>query len=604
MSKSLIQLKNSGVNLGDKWLIRHAELSLHAGEKLALVGRNGAGKSTLMKLIMGIIEPDEGSLWVAPDVEIAYLPQNPLIDGIQTLLSYIEQSLINSVDQYIAESMLMKMNLEPSRLTNSLSGGEARKLAIVKALVNKPNVLLLDEPTNHLDLPTIEWLEECLLLHKGALVVISHDRAFLRSLCNGIIWINKSVLRRRNGSFSEFEEWSDNILKDETVRLSKLDKKIAEETNWSRQGVSARRKRNQGRLRELEELRKIRKSAFNKNDQELRISAGKAEAGGQIVVEARNLTLTIPADEPSYSPIVLVNHLNLIIKRGDRIGIVGPNGSGKSTLVRTLLGQIEPDSGYVKSGIGLLPAYFDQKREQLIQESSPWKILCPDGGDTIEVGGRTKHVTSYLRDFLFDDFKITQRISSLSGGEQNRLLLAKIFSQPHNFLVLDEPTNDLDLETIDLLQEVTADYDGTILIVSHDRDFIDRTATSILAFEEGGKILNHAGGYSEYLSKRVLNIKKKTDEKTKKIIRKTKSSKKVRLTFKEKYLLKTLPLEIEKLSEKINLLEDKLSDMSFYQNEPETYQTFAKEVEDLKRQLNFKEIKWLELELRREALGD
>mgnify|MGYP001177730092 CR=1 FL=1 len=447
MLTPLITLKNAGVNLGDRWLLRHVDLSLHAGERLALVGRNGAGKSTLMKLITASVEPDEGSLWVAPGVEVAYLPQNPIINGIQTLASYVGNSLRNPAELYVAEAMLMNMNLDPARLTNTLSGGEARRLALAKALVNKPDILLLDEPTNHLDLPTIEWLEARLSSHQGALVIISHDRAFLRSLGNSIIWINQSTLKRRDGAFSEFEEWSETILTEEAVRLSKLDKKIAEETRWSRQGISARRKRNQGRLRELATLREVQKSDFDKVKHEFKISSGKAEAGGQIVVEARNLGLNVPANIPANisaengknASVILVSHFNLVIKRRDRIGIVGPNGAGKSTLVRALLGQREPDSGYVKAGIGLLPAYFDQKREQLVQEATPWKILCPDGGDTVEVAGKIKHVASYLRDFLFDDFKMTQRVHSLSGGEQNRLLLAKIFAQPHNFLILDEP---------------------------------------------------------------------------------------------------------------------------------------------------------------------
>lgn len=604
MSTPLISLKNAGINLGNRWLFRHAELSLHAGERIALVGRNGAGKSTLMKLIMGMVEPDEGSLWIAPAVEVAYLPQNPLIEGVQPLLSYVEQSLLNSGDRHIAESILMKMKLEPSRLTNSLSGGEARRLAIAKALVNKPDVLLLDEPTNHLDLLTIEWLEERLITHKGTLVIISHDRAFLRSLSNGMVWLHKSILRRRSGSFSEFEEWSDSILQEETVRLSKLDKKIDEETKWAHQGISARRKRNQGRLRELEELRKIKKSNFYKNEQQLKISRGKAEAGGQIVIEARNLTLAVSDNKTSKPSLILTNHFNIIIKRHDRIGIVGPNGSGKSTLVRALLGLREPNAGFVKSGIGLLPAYFDQKREQLVQDLTPWKILCPDGGDTIKIAGKSKHVTSYLRDFLFDDYKMTQRVKSLSGGEQNRLLLAKVFAQPHNFLVLDEPTNDLDLETIDLLQEVIADYDGTLLIVSHDRDFIDRTVTSLLAFEADGKIQTHAGGYSEYLEKKISNINRKADKKIKKTIPKPKANTKIKLTFKDKYLLRTLPQEIERITKQITLFEDKLFDMNFYKEEPETYQTYAKRVEELRQQLHIKEQKWLELELYREEIGE
>ena len=605
MSTPLITLKNAGVNLGDRWLLRYVNLSLHAGESLALVGRNGAGKSTLMKLITSSIELDEGSLWVAPGVEVAYLPQNPRINGIQTLASYVGDSLRNPAELHVAESILMKMYLDPARLTNTLSGGEARRLALAKALVNKPNILLLDEPTNHLDLPTIEWLEARLSSHQGALVIISHDRAFLRSLCNNIIWINQSTLKRRYGSFTEFEEWSETILTEEAVRLSKLDKKIAEETKWSRQGISARRKRNQGRLRELAALKEVRKSDFNKAEHEFKILSGKAEAGGQIVVEARNISLTIPPDiGGKNASVMLASHFSLVIKRRDRIGVIGPNGAGKSTLVRTLLGQREPDAGYVKAGIGLLPAYFDQKREQLVQEATPWKILCPDGGDTVEVAGKTKHVTSYLRDFLFDDFKMTQRVHSLSGGEQNRLLLAKIFAQPHNFLVLDEPTNDLDLETIDLLQEVVADYDGTILIVSHDRDFIDSTVTSVLAFEEDGKIQTYVGGYSDYLKKRKSYARKKIVKKFKKTAHKPKNNTKDRLTFKEKYLLQTLPEEIEALQVSISSIEQKLSNMALFREQPETYQKLAKELEDLREQHEQKDLSWLELELRREELGE
>jgi len=607
MSTPLISLNNAGVNLGDRWLLRSVDLSLHAGERLALVGRNGAGKSTLMKLITGTVEPDEGSLWVAPGVEVAYLPQNPIIKGVQTLTSYVCETLKNPSERHVAEAMLMKMDLDPNRLTADLSGGEARRLALAKALVNKPSILLLDEPTNHLDLPTIEWLEARLSTHQGALVIISHDRAFLRSLGNSIIWINNSTLRRRDGAFSEFEEWSEAVLSDEAVRLSKLDKKIAEETRWSRQGISARRKRNQGRLRELDALREVRKSDFGKKEHEFKISSGKAEAGGQIVIEARNLGISIPLDKTAHtddaSSLILVNHFNFVIKRRDRIGIVGPNGAGKSTLVRTLLGERKPDAGFIKTGIGLLPAYFDQKREQLLQEATPWKILCPDGGETVEVAGKIKHVTSYLRDFLFDDFKMTQRVNSLSGGEQNRLLLAKIFAQPHNFLVLDEPTNDLDLETIDLLQEVVADYDGTILIVSHDRDFIDRTVTSVLAFEDEGKIISHAGGYSDYLEKRKPLIQKKA-KKDKKTSSKPKANTKERLTFKEKFLLKTLPEEIEAIEKKISLIDSKLSDMTFFNEQPEAYQQYAREAEALRQTMTDKEQNWLELELRRETLGE
>ena len=528
MATPLLTLSDMGVNLGDRWLLRHIDLSIHAGDRLALVGRNGAGKSTLMKLISGQAQPDEGSLWVSPGASVAYLPQAPDIKGAQSLASYVVQGLdgeeIDHLSQmHKAEKLLMKMGMDPARMTDGLSGGEARRAALARALVSQPEILLLDEPTNHLDLPTIEWLEGLMKARQGALVVISHDRAFLRSLGTGIIWINQGKLRRRDGAFDQFEDWSDGILNEEAVKLAKLDKKIAEETRWSHQGISARRKRNQGRLRELAALRQTRASEGGIMARQMRIDAGDATVGGQVVLEARNLTITVPAnpalrgeqpaqllknDDGFEDQRVLLSHFNLLLKRRDRIGIVGPNGAGKSSLVRVLLHQTKPQAGYVKLGFGLEAAYFDQNRAALNPESSPWTTLCPDGGETVEIDGKARHVTSYLRDFLFDDYKMTQRVGTLSGGEQNRLLLAKIFAQPHNFLVLDEPTNDLDMETIDLLQEVVATYDGTILIVSHDRDFLDRTVSSVLAFEEDGKITAHAGGYSDYLARRVKKEEK------------------------------------------------------------------------------------------------
>ncbi|MGB1614483.1 MAG: ABC-F family ATP-binding cassette domain-containing protein, partial [Candidatus Puniceispirillaceae bacterium] len=396
-------------------------------------------------------------------------------------------------------------DLDPAQMTDNLSGGEQRRVSLAKALVSDPDVLLLDEPTNHLDLPTIEWLENMLKARKGALILISHDRAFLRTLGNGILWLNQGTLRRRQGAFDEFEDWSEAILSEEAVRLHKLDKKIAEETRWSHQGISARRKRNQGRLRDLQALRLQRARQAPSQIKELTVNPIKAETGGQVVLEARDISLSVSAADQIR---LLVQHFNLKIQRGDRLGLVGPNGVGKTTLVRALLGELAPDAGHVKAGYGLIPGYFDQNRALLNQQASPWTVLCPDGGDMVEIAGKPRHVVSYLRDFLFDDNKMTQKVSTLSGGEQNRLMLAFIFAQPHNFLVLDEPTNDLDMETIDLLQEVISEYDGTVLIVSHDRDFLDRTVTGLLAFEDNGRIITHAGGYTDYLDRRHRQLDK------------------------------------------------------------------------------------------------
>ena len=622
MATPLLTLSDMGVNLGDRWLLRHIDLSIHAGDRLALVGRNGAGKSTLMKLISGQAQPDEGSLWVSPGASVAYLPQAPDIKGAQSLASYVVQGLdgeeIDHLSQmHKAEKLLMKMGMDPARMTDGLSGGEARRAALARALVSQPEILLLDEPTNHLDLPTIEWLEGLMKARQGALVVISHDRAFLRSLGTGIIWINQGKLRRRDGAFDQFEDWSDGILSEEAVKLAKLDKKIAEETRWSHQGISARRKRNQGRLRELAALRQTRASEGGIMARQMRIDAGDATVGGQVVLEARNLTITVPAnpalrgDQPAQllknddgveDQRVLLSHFNLLLKRKDRIGIVGPNGAGKSSLVRVLLHQTKPQAGYVKLGFGLEAAYFDQNRAALNPESSPWTTLCPDGGETVEIDGKARHVTSYLRDFLFDDYKMTQRVGTLSGGEQNRLLLAKIFAQPHNFLVLDEPTNDLDMETIDLLQEVVATYDGTILIVSHDRDFLDRTVSSVLAFEEDGKITAHAGGYSDYLARRVKKEEKAKAKKKAAPKEKPKTPRTDRLSYKEGWLLEQLPLEIEKLTDAIEKAEARLADMDFFARDPDAYQKIAAKLEKDRADKAIKEESWLELEMKREEI--
>ena len=615
----LLSISDIGVNLGDRWLLRHIDLSLSAGDRLALVGRNGAGKSSLMKLIAGSQEPDEGSRWVAPGVQVAYLPQTPTFSSSMSLASYVIQGLENEPENGLerdedisdsthrADAMLMRMNMDPARMTDGLSGGERRRVSLARALIANPDILLLDEPTNHLDLPTIEWLEGLLKERGGALVLISHDRAFLRSLGNGIIWINQGNLRRREGAFEQFEDWSEGIMTEESVRLRKLDKRIADETRWSHQGISARRKRNQGRMRELAELRVQRIRDGGSMSRQMSMTTGNAEGGGQVVLEARNITITVPGAIPQDKPHMLVSHFNAIVKRGDRLGIVGPNGAGKSTLLRVMLGEMEPSAGHVKIGFGLLPAYFDQNRTQLNPDANPWTTLCPDGGETVEVGGKPRHVTSYLRDFLFDDHKMTQRVGTLSGGEQNRLMLARIFAQPHNFLVLDEPTNDLDLESMDLLQEVVADYDGTVMIVSHDRDFLDRTVSGVLAFEEQGRITPHAGGYSDYLSRRTALAKadsKQRKAKKKPAHEKPSGLQKERLSYKQTYLLKTLPEEMSRLEAAIATAAEKLGDMTFFAKDPDAYQALSAQMDADNTAFCEAEEMWLELEILRETIED
>ena len=621
MASPLLSVSDLALNLGDRWLLRHVSLVVSPGDRLAFVGRNGAGKSSLMKLIAGYTEPDEGSRWCAPYCSVAYLPQNPSFKASMSLSSYVLNGLDNephmSVEDrrklaYKADAIIERLGLVSSQMTDNLSGGEQRRVSLAKALVSDPDVLLLDEPTNHLDLPTIEWLENMLKARKGALILISHDRAFLRTLGNGILWLNQGTLRRRQGAFDEFEDWSEAIISEEAVRLYKLDKKIAEETRWSHQGISARRKRNQGRLRDLQALRLQRARQAPSQIKELTVNPIKAETGGQVVLEARDISLSVSAADQIR---LLVQHFNLKIQRGDRLGLVGPNGVGKTTLVRALLGELAPDAGHVKAGYGLIPGYFDQNRALLNQQASPWTVLCPDGGDMVEIAGKPRHVTSYLRDFLFDDNKMTQKVSTLSGGEQNRLMLAFIFAQPHNFLVLDEPTNDLDMETIDLLQEVISEYDGTVLIVSHDRDFLDRTVTGLLAFEDNGRIIAHAGGYTDYLDRRRRQLdkqqqtqadKKNGQKKTRQentAHKKTADRPKDRLSYKQTYLMEKLPNEMAKLTEQITTAEQHLSDMTFFEQDPNSYQKLAEQTRQNKIMLQEKEEAWLELAILHEELN-
>ncbi len=617
MAPPLLTIADAGVNLGDRWLLRGADLSLHAGDRLALVGLNGAGKSTLMKLLAGQGEMDEGTLWMSPGTEISYLPQGPQIPPGMSLRALVTAGMEDTTIGHKADAMLMRMGLDPLRMSDGLSGGETRRLSLARALYTKPDILLLDEPTNHMDLPTIEWMEDMLRQHRGALLVVSHDRAFLRNLGTGIIWLHNSKLRRRDGHFDEFEAWSDGILADEAVVLHKMDRRIASETKWSREGISARRKRNQGRLRELAGMRAERAKAGGLVQRTMRMETGPADGGGQLVLEAIDLCASVPitqhgAKEDDTSTALeqrrqLLQHFNLLVRRTDRIGIVGPNGVGKSTLVRLLLDITKPDSGRVRQGFGLIPAYFDQRREALDRDQSPWTILSEGGSDMIEVAGQSKHVTSYLRDFMFDDVKMTQRVSTLSGGEQNRLLLAKLFAQTHNFLVLDEPTNDLDIETLELLQEVIADYDGTVLIVSHDRDFLDRTVTGILAFEGEAKIVAHAGGYSDYLARKKAaearqNDKLDSKKPKKSAPNKPKTNRPSRLSFRDKHRLDTLPDEIAAIDAEIAAIETKLAASDMFQKDPDLFNQLVDMLAAQKDSKDQKEMEWLEAAEKAEAL--
>src|SRR5215813_9447256 len=482
-------------HLGDQTILDGVELAIAPGERLSLVGRNGAGKSTLLRILAGEPIADSGTRFAQPGATIASLPQEPDFSGHPTVAHYVASALKDSLGpgDYRVAALLAEVKLDGARNPAALSGGEARRAAIARALVAEPDVLLLDEPTNHLDLPTIEWLEDKLTGWKGAYVLVSHDRRFLGNLARAVLWLDRGIVRRLDRGYGAFEEWSTGILEREATERHKLDRLIERETEWAGKSIRARRTRNEGRLRALRELRKQRREQIGPSGR-VALSVGEAQQSGTLAITARNIS-------KRFGDKVIVRDFSTRIFRKDRVGLIGPNGAGKTTLLKMLIGELEPDTGSVKLGANLLPVLIDQTRAALDPEKTPWEILA-ERGDHVLVRGTPRHVMTYLREYLFKDEQARQPVRTLSGGERNRLLLAKALAAPSNLLVLDEPTNDLDADTLDLLQEALSDYDGTVLLVSHDRDFLDRLVTSTIALEGDGSAIEYAGGYSDYLIQR------------------------------------------------------------------------------------------------------
>src|SRR5690349_198884 len=491
----LLTLAGIKYHLGGQPILDGVDLAIAPGERLSLVGRNGAGKSTLLRILAGEPIADGGTRFLQPGTTVATLPQEPDFAGHASVAHYVASALPQSqgVADYRVEALLAEMKLEGTRVPNSLSGGEARRAALARVLVAEPDVMLLDEPTNHLDLPTIEWLEEKLLGWKGAYVLVSHDRRFLANLARAVLWLDRGIVRRLDKDYAAFEGWSTEILEREATERHKLDRLIERETEWAGKSIRARRTRNEGRLCALTELRKQRRQQIGPTGRAT-IEVGTAEQSGTLAITARNIS-------KRFGERAIVENFSTRIFRRDRIGLIGPNGAGKTTLLRMLIGELEPDTGSVKLGANLVPVVIDQKRIALDPDKTPWEILA-DRNDHLLVRGRQMHVMSYLREYLFRDEQARQPVRTLSGGERNRLLLAKALAAPSNLLVLDEPTNDLDADTLDLLQEALSDYDGSVLLVSHDRDFLDRLVTSTIAMEGDGTAIEYAGGYSDYVVQR------------------------------------------------------------------------------------------------------
>ncbi|MFJ5369036.1 ABC-F family ATP-binding cassette domain-containing protein [Bosea sp. CER48] len=598
----LLHLRDVALTFGGQPLLEAAEIAVSAGERVCLVGRNGSGKSTLLKIAAGIVEPDHAERFVQPGATIRYLPQEPDFTGFDTALAYVEAGLGPGDDAYRAQYLLTELGLTGQENPASMSGGEGRRAALARVLAPEPDILLLDEPTNHLDLPVIEWLEQELKSLRSAMVLISHDRRFLTSLSRATIWLDRGVTRRAERGFGEFEAWRDEVLAQEELDRHKLDRKIAREEDWLRYGVSARRTRNQRRLGELHALRDQRRTARAAQGN-VRLEASEAQTSGKLVIEAIDVA-------KAYGDNVIVKNLSLRVARGDRIGIVGPNGAGKTTLINLLTGALAPDSGTVKLGTALEMVTLDQRRESLDPATPLGDALTVGGSDQVMVGGQPRHVISYMKDFLFQPIQRGTPVGALSGGERGRLMLARALAKPSNLLVLDEPTNDLDLETLDLLQELLADYQGTVLLVSHDRDFIDRVVSAVLISDGDGVWTEFAGGYSDMLAQRgrgvgaKLRVMEKAPAAAPKAAAATPSASpsKRKLSFNEKHALETLPKKIEGLQAEAAKLNAAVAG-DLYTRDPKLFAKATARLEEVSREIGEAEERWLELEMLREEIG-
>jgi ATP-binding cassette subfamily F protein uup len=595
----ILALQSIRLTLGNHLLLEEAELSVTPGEKIALVGRNGSGKSTLLKIAAGEITPDDGIRFMQPGATIRYLPQEPDLTGFPTTLAYVEDGLHEGDIHYRAQYLLEQLGLTGRESTANLSGGEARRAALARVLAPEPDILLLDEPTNHLDLPAIEWLEEELKGLRSALVLISHDRRFLSDLTRATTWLDRGKTRSLNQGFGTFEAWRDTVLEEEEMARHKLDRQIVREEHWLTYGVTARRKRNVRRLEGLQTLRQDRRDQKRVTG-DVRMSVTEGTTSGAMVVDADEIS-------KAFGERVIVRDFTTRIIRGDRVGVVGANGAGKTTLLRLLTGVIPPDTGKIRLGASLELATLDQGRKSLDPSSTLKEALTGGGSDTLQINGQPKHVMGYMKDFLFGPEQARTPVGKLSGGERGRLTLAKALALPSNFLVLDEPTNDLDLETLDLLQEMLADYPGTVVVVSHDRDFLDRVATSTIMSEGDGTWTEYAGGYSDMVAQRGAGVaaramvKGKTERPAQNVPL-VPIAAKVKLSFKDKHALENLPKQIKSLEVEIATMQAALADPKLYTRDPVDFDRKSKKLVEKEKERGRLEEQWMEVEMRREAV--
>ncbi len=606
MAPPILKLDGIKLTFGVTPLLDGANLQVEPGDRICLVGRNGSGKSTLMKIAAGLVEAQSGEVFRHPSATIRYLEQAPDFAGYDTVQAYAEAGLGPGDDAYRVTYLLEHLGLTGQEHPESLSGGEARRAALARVMAPEPDILMLDEPTNHLDLPTIEWLEGELQQTRSALVLISHDRRFLEKVSTSTVWLDRGQSRRLNRGFAHFEEWRDKVLEEEELEQHKLGKAIEREEHWMRYGVTARRKRNMRRVGELQAMRAEYRG--HKGPQgAVQATASDVRESGKLVIEAEAIT-------KSYGERVIIAPFSLRVHRGDCIGLVGPNGAGKTTLLKMLTGQLEPDSGTVKLGTNLEIATLDQKREDLNPNDTLAHYLTDGRGDNLLVNGELKHVTGYMKDFLFQPEQARTPIRNLSGGERARLILARILAKPTNLLILDEPTNDLDIETLDLLQEIVAGFSGTVILVSHDRDFLDRTVTSTIApanpDQPDGRWIEYAGGYSDMMAQRkgAAEEKRKAEKQEKAKAAPSASASqdpskaKAKLSFKQKFALENLPKEMEKAQGEIAKREQRMADPNLFTKDPAAFNTLAQEMTKLREKLEAMEEEWLELEMLREEI--
>jgi ATP-binding cassette subfamily F protein uup len=626
---TILTLDHVSLAYGHIPLLDKVNLRVSAGERICLVGRNGAGKSTLFRVISGLIQPDDGELWHKDTLRISYLEQEVPEDNTQTIFEIVAAGLgeiglllseyhnivhhITTEDKYTlqkmeklhhkidalhgwninqkVETVLSRLSLPENKHMQDCSGGIRRRVMLAQALVSEPDLLLLDEPTNHMDIASINWLEEFLLNFQGALIFITHDRTLVKRLATRIIELDRGVLTSFPGDYDHFLRKKEELLEAEERAHEKFDKKLAEHEVWIRQGIKARRTRNEGRVRRLMAMRREKGRRLTQQGK-VNLEVDTGEVSGKLVVDLRHVNF-------SYDELVIINDFSTRIMRGDRVGIIGPNGSGKSTLLKLLLGEIKPDNGKVVLGTKLEIAYFDQQREQLQLDKTVRENISP-GGDYISIAGKSRHVISYLKDFLFPPERINSPVKSLSGGERNRLLLARIFTRSANMLVLDEPTNDLDVDTLELLEDLLSDYTGTLLLVSHDRTFLDDVVTSTIVFEDGGEVVEYAGGYEDW--ERQRSAPPDTQKKVKQISTQTKTvkrkqlSQKPKLGFNEKRELENLPVKIEQLEQQQKAIEHEIASELFYKQDKATITTTLSQLQKINDDLNKSYARWEELD--------